>query len=156
MRRRAIHPDHAFEAINVTPLIDVVMCLIVFFLLVGKLATDRSASMRLPESSVGETDKAADILVVTVTRTPPPVARGVEVVPGGWPGAVPAVVVEDRRLPDSAALERFIHTRMAERPLSVVQVRAERDLSYGAVRPVLSAIARGGATTVRLALERKP
>lgn len=151
MRRRTTHPDHAFEAINVTPLIDVVMCLIVFFLLVGKLATDRSQALRLPESAHGEVEKAADILVVTVRGTPTPSSS-----PDAWPSLVPEVLVDDRRLGSPVALEAWVRTRLAERPLSVLQLRAQRDLSYGAVQPVLAACARAGAGTVRLALERAP
>ncbi len=138
-------------------MIDVVMCLIIFFLLVGKLATDRSAALRLPVSSQGEAEKASDIFVVSVTRTPPTGSGGdasPPAGPGGWAAAVPFVIAEDRPLPDPGALERLVRTRLAERPLCVVQVRAERDLSYGSVQPVLSALARGGAKTVRLALER--
>lgn len=161
MKRRRTHPDHAFEAINVTPMIDVVMCLIIFFLLVGKLATDRSAALRLPESRQGETEKAADVLVVSVTRNPSGVGGAVPDSPrtsgpGAWPALVPAVLIEDRAMPDPGALERLVRTRLAERPAAVVQVRAERDLQYGAVQPVLSALARAGAGTVRLALERAP
>lgn len=134
-------------------MIDVVMCLIIFFLLVGKLATDRSAALRLPESSRGESEKAADVLVVSVTRNPAGVVASGR---GGWPGLVPTVLIEDRAMPDAGALERLVRTRLIERPNAVVQVRAERDLAYGAVQPVLSALARAGATTVRLALERVP
>ncbi len=138
------------------------MCLIVFFLLVGKLATDRSADLRLPKSSQGESEKAADVLVVTVRRSAPGAAApapdpGAPAPgPGGWPALVPTVTADERRLGEPRALETWVRTRLAERPLSVVQVRAERDLPYGAVQPVLSACARGGATTVRLALEHAP
>jgi biopolymer transport protein ExbD len=154
LKRRSRNTDHSFEAINVTPMIDVVMCLIIFFLLVGKLATDRSAALRLPQSKEGEAEKASDTLVVSVTRTPPPGATDTSTVPTGWPAAVPFVISEDRTLADAGSLERLVRTRLLERPLCVVQVRAERDLSYGSVQPVLSALARGGAKTVRLALER--
>lgn len=149
MRRRPVQREHAFEAINVTPLIDVVMCLIVFFLLVGKLANDRSAALPLPKSSQGETDKPPDVLIVTVQGAPGPAVGG-----EAWPAGVPTVSIEDRPSPGPAALERFLRARLAERPLSVVQVRAERSLDYGAVQPVLAACARAGAKTVRLALER--
>lgn len=136
-------------------MIDVVMCLIIFFLLVGKLATDRSAALRLPVSREGESEKASDILVVNVTRRPPALPDSSPPPPGpGWGGSVPSVLVEDRRMNDAGSLERLVRTRLIERPLCVVQVRAERDLPYGAVQPVLGALARGGAKTVRLALER--
>ena len=36
------------EGVNVVPMIDVVLCLIVFFLLVGHLAAERRVAMNLP------------------------------------------------------------------------------------------------------------
>ena len=42
--------------INVTPLIDVIMCLIIFFLLCGKFAKDEaSARAKIPQSELGQT-----------------------------------------------------------------------------------------------------
>ena len=53
MRRRMLTGQHAVhQGVNATPLIDVVMCLIIS-LLVGKLASDRGAAVRLPESRAG-------------------------------------------------------------------------------------------------------
>src|SRR5262245_29295771 len=62
-RRRRIH--HPFGEINVTPLIDVVMCLIIFYLLVGKLATDRKVQIKLPESTVGA-EAEPEVLIVNI------------------------------------------------------------------------------------------
>jgi biopolymer transport protein ExbD len=36
--------------VNVVPMIDVVMCLIVFYLMVGQLALNRAAGVRIPET----------------------------------------------------------------------------------------------------------
>src|ERR1700761_6675449 len=41
MRRRGLDPMHD-EHVNVTPLIDVIMCLIIFFLVCGRLAAQES------------------------------------------------------------------------------------------------------------------
>ena len=152
MRRRTLNSiGHPIEGINATPLIDVVMCLIVFFLLVGKMAADKGAGIRLPQTAVGELDKAADVIVVTVAGAPSAVGA-----PGSptWPAGVPGVSVDQSDMNSPLSMETYIRSRLAERPLCVVQVRAERDLNYGQVQPVLAAIARGGATTVRLAMER--
>jgi len=47
------------------------MCLIVFYLIVGKLAADQRSAMRLPASLTGAEDKAQDLLVVNVMPGPP-------------------------------------------------------------------------------------
>ncbi|MDF1869704.1 MAG: biopolymer transporter ExbD, partial [Phycisphaerales bacterium] len=39
--------------VNVTPMIDVVMCLIVFYLMVGQLALDRKSSIVVAETRTG-------------------------------------------------------------------------------------------------------
>ena len=51
MRVRIFHHQSPVDKINVTPLIDVVMVLIVFYLIVGKLATDSAARVELPRAT---------------------------------------------------------------------------------------------------------
>ena len=45
-----VRPDGSAGHLNVTPLIDIVMVLIIFFLLVGQLAMDRKGAVDLPEA----------------------------------------------------------------------------------------------------------
>ncbi len=47
MRRRRGMPDIKEGGVNVTPLIDVVMCLIIFFMLVAKIGVDTGADQRI-------------------------------------------------------------------------------------------------------------
>jgi len=150
MRLRRSNP-HAFEGINATPLIDVVMCLIIFFLLVGKLALDRGAQIRLPESRSGETDTAPDLLIINVFRTAAidPVAAQ-----AGSSSFVARVMVEGKQLASTGELETFLALRLAERPRTQIQLRADRELPFGLVEPVLRACARAGAKSARLAAEK--
>lgn len=139
MRRRHLHPPHASGKINVTPMIDVVMCLIVFYLIVGKLAADQRSNIRLPVSSTGATDKAQDQLVINV-----------------MPGAPPAgtrVVIEAADIP-LENLEATIKDRVASKQDLVVEVRGSRDLSYASVATVIRACKSAGVASVRLATER--
>ena len=55
MRRRPLPPSHGNHP-NVTPLIDVVMCLIIFFMLVAKIgvSTGADASISIPASILGQ------------------------------------------------------------------------------------------------------
>ena len=70
MRMRRPASRSGVEEINVTPLIDVVMCLIIFFLIVGKLAQDGQVGVRLPESGVGRPSEPAEGEFVTVAVRP--------------------------------------------------------------------------------------
>ncbi|MGE3107149.1 MAG: ExbD/TolR family protein [Phycisphaerales bacterium] len=150
MRRRRTTRAHPFGEINVTPLIDVVMCLIIFYLMVGKLATDRKTPVTLPASSIG-TDAERAMLIVNVARGEG--AAGA----GGWPteGGVGAqVVVEGTPITSEDALRALVRERLNVDPSLAVQIRAEQDFPFGVVAPVMRACTRGGATTVRLAARR--
>lgn len=133
MRLRTFHPPHPFSKINVTPMIDVVMVLIIFYLIVGKLAADQRSNIRLPESHTGSTEKAQERLVINV-------------LPGG-------VVIEGVDVPEGA-LEATIKERLAGKPDAVVEVRGARELAYGSVAAVVRACKAAGVESVRLATER--
>ncbi len=155
MRRRVLRqPGHSFEAINVTPLIDVVMCLIVFFLIVGKLAADAGA-LRLPESGVGRNEAAESSIVISIA---PPRAGGAD---GSiaWGGTRARVFLDGVPMTSAAELDTLLTARAAAGTggrAPAVQVRADRDLPYAAVEPALAAAGRAGITGVRLATERAP
>lgn len=144
MRRRQLSPRLAeLGHVNVVPMIDVVMCLIVFYLIVGKLAADQRSNIRLPVSTTGIEDKAQDHLVINVV----PVA-GAEV------GQSRVRIVIDQREVLESDLERTIKDRLGARPGVVVELRGARDLSYGAVAAVIRAAKNAGVESIRLATEK--
>lgn len=158
MRFRRVNPSyssHAFEAINVTPLIDVVMCLIIFFLIVGKLATERGMFVKLPQTGVGSEETSQSVLVITIAKLADAQAMGVKS-ETAWSALGIAVQVDGQPVEDSKALENAVRSRIAEHNNASVQVRADRELAYGSVEPVLRAAGMGGARSVRLATERLP
>lgn len=134
--------------INVTPLIDVVMVMIIFFLIVGKLAADQRADVDLPAGSALDGSAQARPLIVNVTE------RGEIVVFG-------EVMTEDgleARLRDGVARarrERVVSgsgNDTADGALHV-QIRADRGLAYGRVQPVVRACARAGVERVTFVTE---
>lgn len=148
------------EGLNVTPLIDVVMVLIVFFLMVGKLASDRSASVRLPESATGRSDEARPIVLALV-----PAAGG----GGGGAGrSKVAVQLDGRELPPGEPLAEALLARAAElaRELSArsgsavapadvpVEVRADRAAEFADVAPILRAARQAKLRSLRLVTSR--
>jgi len=135
MRRRSLHAKHAIGKINVTPMIDVVMCLIIFYLIVGKLAAQR---IDLPSSAAGLTDPGPKPLVIEISAAP---------------GAETRLSVADRPV-DLAALESIIHRAAGANSARAVEIRASRDLPYERLGPVLRACREAGLTSVRLAAER--
>lgn len=140
MRRRLLYTARPFGDVNVTPLIDVVMCMIIFFLIVGKMAADQRAQLRLPEASTGSSRPAQDVLVVNILADTDRGAR---------------VIVDNEQI-GAEQLGLLVRARLAEKPATVVQVRASRELAYGAVRPVLEACRAAGVPSLRLAAEHAP
>lgn len=140
MRRRVLHAPHPFGDVNVTPLIDVVMCMIVFFLIVGKLVADQRAQLRLPETRSGSARAAQDVLVINVLAN----------------GGGEARVVVDNAPVEMWMLADLVRTRLADKPTTVVQLRASRELAYGAVRPIIDACRDAGVPGLRLAAELTP
>jgi biopolymer transport protein ExbD len=139
VKRRVLHPPHPFGDINVTPLIDVVMVMIVFYLIVGNLAASQRSPMPLPEARAGVPHRAQDVLAINI-------------LPGEH---APSLIIEGSPIePDR--LPSLIRDRLAAKPGTVVQVRASRDLAYAAVEPAIDACRRAGVTTVRLATEHVP
>lgn len=145
--------DHG---VNATPLIDVVMCLIIFFLLVGRIAHDRGAAVRLPESTRGYEEQAATILVVTVTALPPtPITAGAPSARnGGFAAIGVAVEVDGSAITNTGELENAVRGALAKDAQASVQLRADRELSFAAVEPVLKALGNAGAKSVRFATEK--
>lgn len=145
------------DSINVTPLIDVVMCLIIFFLIVGKLASDASA-VRLAPSGIGRSADAGRAVVVAIATADSPSS----VAPSDWGGTRARVFVDGQPAKNIAELEsllretaqrRFPGRALAELP---VQIRADRELPFAAIDPAFQACSRLGILGVNLATERTP
>ena len=117
-----------------TPLIDVVMCLIVFYLIVGHLVMSRKGEQDLPETRVGEeAPDASDPVVVSVARDGP--------------------VLVDSAPTERDRLESVLAGRVA-RGARRVQVRADRELAYDRVQPVIDACRASGVGSVELVTTR--
>lgn len=135
---RIAPPQGASGKINVTPMIDVVMCLIVFFLIVGQLASDRFERVDLPETALGFEKEVADPLVINILE------RSGEL----------RIIVEREQI-DLATLESIArqHAGAGE---GVVRIRAGRALAYGSVRPIVETCRRAGVRSIALVSEKTP
>ncbi len=142
MRIRRLHHHQPVAKINVTPLIDVVMVLIIFYLIVGKLASDRNARIDLPSTGVGVTAETRDPIIINVLAD----AAGLDL--------KARVRIDDTDVPVET-LGRTLRARVGnDAANSAVQVRADRRLTYGAIEPVVQACREAGLTSVRFVTER--
>jgi len=173
-------PTSPVGEINVTPLIDVVMCLIIFFLLVGTLSTD--APVRLPQTATGQADSARSItltiLAPTTSRTaaailldgepltlptsaaPDPSAAPTSATPASpsideLAQAIAAHAQARGFMPASSSSPRSPNsTASPSSPSFTIRIRAGRTLPYSVLDPILSACAKLGLPSVRLVTER--
>jgi biopolymer transport protein ExbD len=142
MRLRSHHHPAPTGKINVTPLIDVVMVLIVFYLIVGKLAADRKVEVALPPSAIGAIDDGRgerEPIVITVSA--------------GENAATAAQVMLDGALvTDVSTLQATL--KGLDASSRIVQLRADKGLKYELVSPVLEACRGAGVASVKLATRR--
>ena len=125
--------------VNVTPMIDVVMCLIVFYLIVGHLVEEQRSEVDLPDAATGEPDRPAQPLVINVIA--------------GEAG--PRIVIDGRELGRDEL--RFVLDDLGvQRPESVVQLRADERLTYEAISDIVKACRDAGVPSIELATENIP
>jgi biopolymer transport protein ExbD len=133
MRRRGLTPmpsDH----INVTPLIDVIMCLIIFFLLCGKFAKDEAnAKVKVPQAQLGQQmlDQQGRLVINVVPQE----------------GGDPEIVVRTKAV-RAEELAAVLAKERASNPELKVIIRADKDVAYEWVSPVLVACAQANIKSV--------
>jgi biopolymer transport protein ExbD len=144
MRRRSNNLRGGGPHVNVTPMIDVVMCLIIFYLMVGHLASGRSASVNLPSAGQGERAEQSTPIVLNLAPSDDPAAA---------PDAEPVLTIGTERVAMPNLTQR-LKDLAALTPGAEVQIRADRRLAYGSVSPVLNACREAGLLSVKLVAQR--
>lgn len=130
MRRRRPNPNGAGHP-NLTPMIDVVMCLIVFYLLVGQLASDQRSDLTLPKSATGDEAQDAQAAFVNVRLEGDQLMLDVD--------GAPVQLTQLGRTVRAAAS---------------VHLRADAAITYDRLSPVLGELRRAGVRSVRVATEQ--
>lgn len=129
MRSRLLHAQPLGGGhVNVTPMIDVLMCLIIFYLIVGQLATHAKSTIRPPVSGVG------------APLTP------------GAPATIEILPDQTLRLNGEALTPDELAVRLRALAGNDLEVHllADRELPYRAVAPALAICRELGLTSVRL------
>ncbi len=144
MRLRPFHHESSAGKINVTPLIDVVMVLIVFYLIVGRLATQTQGRVQLPHTTSGDAARNAGVVIAI---TPPKDSIS------------PVIILVDGRPTELAGVKDALQARLPELsagspPAMPVQLRADRALSYGDIAPVVQACRDAGLINLELVSTR--
>jgi biopolymer transport protein TolR len=119
--------------INVTPLVDVVLVLLIIFMVVTPML-QRGKDVKLPQATkVDEEKKDVDPLILSVTLEK-------------------TVWVENDQYEDAALAERLTREFTAA-PGRKVLVKGDERLTFGDVRKVMETARKSGAKSVALAVE---
>lgn len=120
--------------INVTPLVDVVLVLLIIFMVVTPLL-QRGKDVQLPRAHVPEEEKKqADPLVLSVT-------------------ADRKVWVESNSVDERGVGER-VASELAKAPRRKILLKGDSSLTVASVRSVMDQVRRAGASGVELAVEQ--
>ena len=132
-REGSIKPGNTKNEINVTPLVDVVLVLLIIFMVVTPML-HRGVHVQLPETKNHEKKQdTGEQLVVTI--------RG-----DG------AVFIETDKIQGDQLVDRVKHELKKSRP---VHVRADKSVEYKVVREVLEKIHDAGAQNVGMGTEEQ-
>lgn len=126
--------DDLVQGINVTPLVDIVLVLLIAFMVTATFVSEQGMQVTLPKVA---TQENAPTPAITVTL--------------GAKGEL-KLMKKDISL---EGLRQQMGVESAMNPAIKVLVKAHKDVSYEQVAQVLDAIKLGGVNKVALAMDRK-
>lgn len=120
---------------NMTPLIDIVFLLLIFFMLTSHFVQDDALNIQLPEAESGERlDEKKSIEIVIDTK-------------GQW--------LYKERVFDADALYLTLREDLSKREDKRVRIRGDKSSDLGSTVTVLDIVRRAGAAGVDIITERK-
>ncbi|WP_114416396.1 ExbD/TolR family protein [Marinospirillum perlucidum] len=120
--------------VNITPLIDVVFLLLIFFMITTQFP-DQQLNLQLPESTTANPVEATD---------PRPVFRLALFAGGG-------MQLDDQEIADQDALIQALQQRLEENPEPALLIRAEEDTTHQQLVQVLDTARLLGIQRLRIA-----
>jgi biopolymer transport protein TolR len=128
--------DDVMSDINVTPLVDVMLVLLIIFMVTAPML-HQGIEVALPRAEAKNLPlKAQDPLVLSINR-------------------FGAVFVRERAVPVAQLVDQ-VKAQMAGREDDTVFLKGDRDVPYGRVIEVLDRLHRGGIVHVGMVTERPP
>lgn len=123
------------NVLNITPLIDIVFLLLVFFMLTSHFVRDDALNIQLPETESGEQlDEKNSIEIVINAK-------------GQW--------LYKKHVLDEKALQQALQNDLSRLGDKLVRIRGDKTSNLGSAVTVLDIARRAGATGVDIVTERK-
>lgn len=129
-------PKAASFDLNLAPMVDVMMCLLIFFMLATRMVEQENSRIDLPVARAAqdvETADRASRLVINITKTDDP--------------GEPAYLIREEKRSLEEVLDFLAAESSRQRDLNCV-IRADRDLAYGHVEAVLEGCAKAGVSNI--------
>ena len=138
MRRRGIPESHSTHP-NVTPLIDVVMCLIIFYMLVAKIGVNTGAdpSIEIPVTKMGNDLKDLGNTLVLNVREVAEMPFVTALVDKSTSTPEEVKIVDP--ITNTRPLREILKRLRANNPEFKIIIRGDKDISYKSLEPVLIA-----------------
>ena len=124
--------------IDISPLIDVVFQLLLFYAVTTQFVADARLKLKLPEASTAEQESATRQSIPEVVVN----AQG-------------QVLIDSKLVPEGS-LERTLTQVLAKSPGHALTIRGDRGADYGAVVHVLDAARAAGAKAINMAAVKPP
>ena len=145
-------PEMKEGGVNVTPLIDIVMCLIIFFMLMTKIgvATGADSSIKTPETILGVRLKDLGNQLTLNVRGGPRLEEPIvtALIEEGDREPREIKIVERRGATVDKPLERVLTAIQKNNPNAEVIIRGEKDLQYHLLEQVLITCANAKISNV--------
>jgi biopolymer transport protein ExbD len=125
--------DEIIDAINITPMVDVILVLLVIFMVTANFLKKESININLPKVQAADPNVAKTVQVA-MTRDGKIFLEGTE--------------VTEKRLAESLARDSKI------RPNMRLTLSADDKLSYGVIMSLMGLIRKSGVTRVALSVKR--
>lgn len=138
--RRPMHVPRAGLGFNMTPMIDVVFQLIIFFLLSSHMAKqEMQLALELPRASTGKEVEEDSGRRVVINVLPDPRQGG-------------RILVTGREVASGELAELIRYEARKTGPALEVRIRTDRTVPYRIVEPVMVACAKAGVWNVTFAV----
>ena len=136
MRKKTVRANDEAD-VNITPLLDIVFILLIFFIVTATFLREKGIDVRTPEDNEDELD------------TVPPPALLLAVQEDGF------VRVNNIRIIDPGSVKPVVQEFIAREPNGVVLVSAAPESESGVAVQVMDQAKDGGAPAVSLALQQE-
>lgn len=132
MRRRLTHRTEEEQGIDLTPMLDVVFIMLIFFIVTASFVKETGADINRPESSTATTKENASILVAI--------------------NAQGEIWVDKRRI-DVRAVRSNIERLHAEKPEGTLIIQADNKATAELIMKVMDAARQTGVHDIALAAQ---